>query len=414
MRNKTVLIIWILLQCAAVVLTGCSRTTGWVERDGELFCFDENGDPVSGWLQQEEKRYYLSDEGKAFTGFQLIDGNTYYFAADGSMSTGWLEENGAFYYFRGNGTQVTGWLSLEGQKYYLTEDGSAATGICTVDGSAYVFDKTGKLTSGWADLGDSRAYGDENCHPLIGWHEIDGKKLYFNETGLLRTGWTEIDGFWYYYREDGSPAQGHTIIEDKNYTFASNGQLTWLVNPWNYVPEGYTVELTSINEDHKIASVAYADYREMMEDCKNTGMEPVVCSSYRTQAYQEGLFRNKIERVLEENPDCSPEEARAAAAMVVAVPGTSEHQLGLAIDIVDNRNWNLDETQAEMPTQQWLMENSWRYGWILRYPNEKSEITGIIYEPWHYRYVGRDVAAEIHSLGICLEEYLLMLTPAVG
>ena len=102
------------------------------------------------------------------------------------------------------------------------------------------------------------------------------------------------------------------------------------------------------------------------------------------------------------------------AATEVAMPGTSEHQLGLALDIIDNRNWNLDESQASMPTQQWLMENSWRYGWILRYPNEKSEITGIIYEPWHYRYVGKTVAAEIYNLGVCLEEYLQSLTAGIG
>ena len=98
----------------------------------------------------------------------------------------------------------------------------------------------------------------------------------------------------------------------------------------------------------------------------------------------------------------------------MAIPGTSEHQLGLAVDIIDNRNWNLNESQAQMPTQKWLMEHSWRYGWILRYPNEKSEITGIIYEPWHYRYVGKEIAAEIHDLGVCLEEYLQMLTVGVG
>ena len=98
----------------------------------------------------------------------------------------------------------------------------------------------------------------------------------------------------------------------------------------------------------------------------------------------------------------------------MAVPGTSEHQLGLALDIVDNKNWYLDESQAKMPTQIWLMENSWRYGWILRYPGEKSHLTGIIYEPWHYRYVGKTVAKEIHELGICLEEYLDMLTVSVG
>ena len=142
---------------------------------------------------------------------------------------------------------------------------------------------------------------------------------------------------------------------------------------------------------------------------------PVVCSSYRTQEYQQGLFDRKIQRLMEDpGNNLTYEEARMEAATVVAIPGTSEHQLGLALDIIDNRNWNLDETQAEMPTQQWLMENSWRYGWILRYPNEKSAITGIIYEPWHYRYVGREVAAEIHELGVCLEEYLQMLTAGIG
>ena len=414
MRKKALLMILSLVLFAAGVMTGCAGPSGWVEREDGLFYFDEHGDPVSGWLQQDDKRYYLNDEGRVSTGFISIDGETYHFAMDGSMSTGWVEEGEKRYYLRGNGTLVSGWLSLEGQKYYLTEDGSAATGVCSVDETSYVFDETGKLSSGWVDLENGRAYGDINCHPVTGWNEIEGNNLYFHENGLLRTGWMEMDGFSFYYHEDGSPAQGYVNIDGRLYTFASNGQLTWLVNPWNYVPDNYDVELTAITQDHKIASIAYNDFQEMMEDCKNAGMQPAVCSSYRSQAYQEVLFQNKIQRVLAESPDCSIEQARAIAATVVAIPGTSEHQLGLAIDIVDNRNWNLDESQAEMPTQQWLMENSWRYGWILRYPNEKSEITGIIYEPWHYRYVGREVAAEIHDLETCLEEYLLMLTPAVG
>ena len=94
------------------------------------------------------------------------------------------------------------------------------------------------------------------------------------------------------------------------------------------------------------------------------------------------------------------------AAKEVAVPGTSEHQLGLAVDIIDTNNWNLDESQESMPTQQWLIANSWRYGFILRYPNGTTNITGIIYEPWHYRYVGCQVAKEIYERGITLEEYL--------
>ena len=90
----------------------------------------------------------------------------------------------------------------------------------------------------------------------------------------------------------------------------------------------------------------------------------------------------------------------------MAVPGTSEHQLGLAVDIVDRSNQNLDESQEDTAVQQWLMAHSWEYGFILRFPTGKSDITGIIYEPWHYRYVGRDAAKEIYDRGICLEEYL--------
>ena len=90
----------------------------------------------------------------------------------------------------------------------------------------------------------------------------------------------------------------------------------------------------------------------------------------------------------------------------MARPGTSEHQLGLALDIVDLDYQQLDTRQEETPEQKWLMENSWKYGFILRYPTDKSNITGIIYEPWHYRYVGKEAAKVIHEKGICLEEYL--------
>ena len=91
---------------------------------------------------------------------------------------------------------------------------------------------------------------------------------------------------------------------------------------------------------------------------------------------------------------------------IIAFPGTSEHHLGLALDIVDMTNQILSEEQEDTKVQKWLLENSWKYGFILRYPNNKSEVTGIIYEPWYYRYVGIKAAKEIHNLGICLEEYL--------
>ena len=98
--------------------------------------------------------------------------------------------------------------------------------------------------------------------------------------------------------------------------------------------------------------------------------------------------------------------AQAEAARWVARPGTSEHQTGLAVDIVSLSNQMLDETQESTPEFQWLAENAWKYGFILRYPEDKSEKTGIAYEPWHFRFVGKEAAAEIHDLGLCLEEYL--------
>jgi D-alanyl-D-alanine carboxypeptidase len=94
------------------------------------------------------------------------------------------------------------------------------------------------------------------------------------------------------------------------------------------------------------------------------------------------------------------------AATAVAVPGTSEHELGLAADIYSSENMSLDESQVDTFTQQWLMEHCWEYGFVLRYPKDKNEITGIIFEPWHYRYVGKEHAEIIHKAGICLEEYL--------
>ena len=90
----------------------------------------------------------------------------------------------------------------------------------------------------------------------------------------------------------------------------------------------------------------------------------------------------------------------------VALPGTSEHGIGLAVDIVSNQYAELDAKQAETKEAQWLQEHCYEYGFILRYPPEKQSLTGIIYEPWHYRYVGREMAQKIKESGLTLEEYL--------
>lgn len=180
-----------------------------------------------------------------------------------------------------------------------------------------------------------------------------------------------------------------------------------LVNPWNGMSENPDVKLTQLANGHSVDERCYPDLQEMMDDCRADGLSPVICSSYRTWETQQSLFDANVNKLVAQGYSRAAAETETAKA--IAVPGTSEHQLGLALDIVDVNNQNLDETQEDTPVQKWLMKNSWKYGFILRYPNDKSDITGIIYEPWHYRYVGKDIAKEIYDADICLEEYLEQL-----
>ena len=177
-----------------------------------------------------------------------------------------------------------------------------------------------------------------------------------------------------------------------------------LVNPRNPLPEDYTLTLAELKNGLSVDERCYPDLRAMMDACREAGLSPVICSAYRTWEYQEGLFQNRVSALMAQG--YSEASAEAEAGRSVAVPGTSEHQLGLAVDIVDMGNQHLDESQEGTAVQKWRMEHCWEYGFILRYPSGKSELTGIIYEPWHYRYVGREDAERIHALGVCLEEYL--------
>ena len=186
-----------------------------------------------------------------------------------------------------------------------------------------------------------------------------------------------------------------------------SGQDDWrliLVNPWHHLPENYTVETTTLTNGESVDSRCYQALMDMLEDCRAAGGTPIVCSSYRPHEKQVTLFENQVKPLMAAG--MTREEAEKEAGTVVAVPGTSEHELGLAVDICDTNNQLLDTSQADTPTQKWLMAHCYDYGFILRYPEDKVDVTGIIYEPWHYRYVGAEAAARIRDRGICLEEYL--------
>lgn len=206
------------------------------------------------------------------------------------------------------------------------------------------------------------------------------------------------------------PGAVHSGKEDKP---ASGGEGAASQDGWNLIlvngdhplPEDFQVpEFTQLRNGHAIDKRAYPALQRMMDACRAEGLEPLICSSYRTWEKQEELFERKVLSCL--SAAASREEAEEQAAVWVARPGTSEHQAGLAVDIVDKSYQLLDERQEDTAVQKWLMKHCAEYGFILRYPTEKSALTGVGYEPWHYRYVGEAAAGEIMSRGICLEEYL--------
>ena len=179
-----------------------------------------------------------------------------------------------------------------------------------------------------------------------------------------------------------------------------------LVNWETPLPDHFTVPaLIELRNDQAIDSRAYPALQAMMDDARAAGLQPLICSSLRSWADQEQLFEQEVQNWLAQG--YTRENAEAQAAMWVARPGTSEHQTGLAVDIVDMSYQILDEGQENTPVQKWLMAHCAEYGFILRYPTNKSDYTGVSYEPWHYRYVGIDAAKEIMVDGLCLEEYLL-------
>ena len=183
--------------------------------------------------------------------------------------------------------------------------------------------------------------------------------------------------------------------DDQKIQQSSTCNLT-LVNKWNPLPENYEVTLVEVPGGEKVDERIYEPLMEMLEAAKEDNWDqlPKVVSGYRTQEKQQELLDEKIEEFKKQG--YSDDEAFEQANMWVSVPGYSEHQLGFAVDI----------NGATYDLYFWLQENSYKYGFIFRYPAGKSDITGAAEEVWHYRYVGVDAATEMYEQGLCLEEYL--------
>lgn len=189
--------------------------------------------------------------------------------------------------------------------------------------------------------------------------------------------------------------------------YQENQELLILANKENVLPEDYQPVLRSICKGRlEAAEVLYEDLTEMLADASKEGYQFYIASAYRSGEYQQKLIENDVKKFRQKG--MSYEEALEETYRQVMPAGYSEHETGLALDILVSGNSNLDVTQEVCPGNQWLRTHCMEYGFILRYPKGKEACTGIDYEPWHFRYVGKEAAGYLSENNLTLEEFLEM------
>lgn len=201
-----------------------------------------------------------------------------------------------------------------------------------------------------------------------------------------------------------SSKQSKICIDDFSIELLDSPNLI-LVNKDNKIPDDYDSQLVSIcNNRLKVSSLMVEDLDSMLQAAEEQGYKLYITSAYRSIKYQQGLVDNDVNRYLQQG--LSKKKALKKTYNYLMPAGFSEHHTGLAIDILCDKNMQLDETQAKEPSNIWLQEHCQEFGFILRYPKDKEDITKIKYEPWHFRYVGQDVAEYIMKNAIVLEEFI--------
>ncbi len=188
--------------------------------------------------------------------------------------------------------------------------------------------------------------------------------------------------------------------------YEKEGDLLVLVNKKQEIPSNYKADLRKISNGRlEAAKVLYEDLKEMLATADvEGGHSYFLMSAYRSREYQQKLVEDDVKAFMRQY-GLSYEKALQKTLEETNPPGHSEHETGLALDIVAAGYAVLDESQAEKTEIQWLQKNAWRFGFILRYPKDKEEITGISYEPWHLRYVGKEAAKFLYENGLTLEEF---------
>lgn len=325
-------------------------------------CSNEKPEDESGWHDSSQGAFYLDESATPLTGWQTIDGNHYYFHPNrsGAMVSGWLTLPQGRYYFDSTGVMQTGWQVIDGNRYYFHPD------------------RGGAMVCGWLDLPEGR--------------------YYFDGSGIMQTGWLQLSGKQYYIRQNGVMTVGTLQIEGKDYHFTSTGEPFWLVNLNYPLPDNYQLDLVEV-EGFQVSKDCAKPLLAMMEACRAAGYQCVINTAYRDRDYQQMLWDNRYNNYISQGH--SPTVAAELSAQFVLPPGYSEHHTGLAVDITGTEQM-----------YSWLEQHAPKYGFILRYPEDKTQWTGVSYEPWHFRYVGQELALELQTLDFTPEEYLYYLTEA--
>ncbi len=374
------------------------KITGWQEIEKEKYYFDpaQDGKMQTGWLEDGGKNYYLGESGALCSGWMEISNDRFFLDSNGRSASGWETIDGFQYYLDEYGKAHTGWLDTDTGRYYLDDKGRTVSQWVEIDNEQFYFHDSGLMATGWLELSDGTYILDEEGRIQTGWTDFEGARYYLGENGCVQTGWLHLENDTYYLKESGQMAVGKIEIDEKACFFASNGKQLLFVNRWNPVPAEFEPELDTI-EGFKIAALCKDRLQKMIKDCKAAGYHCEINTAYRSYSYQKKLWDYRYNDYLSKG--YSKEKAADLSARRVLPPGCSEHQLGLAVDLLGPDS-----------TFRWLEEHAPEYGFVLRYPEGKTEETGVMYEPWHFRYLGEELAKELTSLDMTLDAYIEMLT----
>ncbi len=211
------------------------------------------------------------------------------------------------------------------------------------------------------------------------------------------------------YEDADSSAESEAVeIPDVNIEdFDSDEWYLILVNKMHPIPDDYDFTLSNLDTWGQMDERVCDSMNQMISAAHQDGIGLAVVSAYRSNSQQIDNFNKHISQYM--SMGYSYSESYQKTSKYVTIPGTSEHEMGISADILSYDYMSMNQGFADTDSAEWLKEHAWEYGFILRYPEGKEDITGIVFEPWHFRYVGIEAAYYITSNDLTLEEFIDLL-----